>query len=105
MKWRVTYEVVTHESAEQGDAEECGFMLPGGWHVPADSGDDVNMSLRDALRLCYPQEDCGGWLSEVDGDTDYQTGAVTTCALHPPRNITDSSYRRLCRLVGVRHNG
>lgn len=30
MRWRVTYETITPESAEHGDAEERGFMLPGG---------------------------------------------------------------------------
>lgn len=105
MKWRVTYEIVTPESAAEGDAEERGFLLPGAWKVAADSSEDVNMSLREALALCSPQEDCGRWLSEVDGDTDYRTGAVTTRSLHPPRYITPASYGRLCRLLGVQRNG
>lgn len=105
MNWRVTYEIVTPESAAEGDAEERGFVLPYGWHVPADSDNDANMSLREALDLCDPQEDCGRWLVEIDGATDYMTGAVKTCALHPPDNITASSYGRLCRLLGVRRNG
>lgn len=105
MKWRVTYEIVSYESAEQGDASERGFVQPGGWKVPADSDDDVNMSLREALDLCDPQEDCGRWLTEVDGRTDYASGDNETRALHPPRGITAASYRRLCRLCGVRHNG
>lgn len=105
MAWRVTYDIVSYESAEQGDAVERGFVLPGGWKVEADSGDNVNMSLREALDLCTPQEDCGQWLNEVDGRTDYTSGDNETRALHPPRAITPASYRRLCRLCGVRHNG
>lgn len=108
MKWRVTYEVVTPESSEHGDAEERGFIDARGLCVEAIIGaqtPNVEMTLRDALALCDPQEDCGRWLCEVDGSTDYQTGAVTTRALHPPQGITAASYRRLCRLVGVKHNG
>lgn len=107
MRWRVTYETITPESAEHGDAEERGFMLPGGWREQAVIGADtsgVGMTLRDALQLCSPQEDCGRWLSEVDGDTDYQTGAETYCSLHPPENITQASYGRLCRLLGIKRN-
>lgn len=105
MAWRVTYEIVTPESAEYGDAEERGFILPGGWREPATSGESVDMGLREALQLCYPQEDCGRWLAEADGREDYRTGAIETRALHPPGTITESSYRRLCALTGVRRNG
>lgn len=28
----VTYEIVTPESAEQGEYEDLGYVLPGGWH-------------------------------------------------------------------------
>lgn len=105
MNWRVTYEIVTPESAAEGDAAERGFLLPGAWKVAAESDEDVNMTLREACELCKPQEDCGRWLSEVDGDMNYQTGGVETRAMHPPKNITAASYGRLCRLLGVRRNG
>lgn len=96
----VTYEVVTPESAEQGDAESRGFVLPGGWRVDVtDDSDDVGMSLREALRLASPQEDSGSWFSEVDGRVNYRTGAVETRSIHPPRNVTPSSYERLARII------
>lgn len=101
MKWRVTYEIVTPESAMGGDAAERGFVWPGGWHDP----DCCEMDLRAALDLCSPQEDSGRWLSEADGWTDYRTGAIETRSLHPSGPITESSYRRLCALVGVQRNG
>jgi hypothetical protein len=102
--FRVTYEIITPESAGHGDAEERGFLLPGGWPVSVDealTGENVNMSLKEALSLCYPQQDCGSWFAEVDGHEDYRTGARKTCALHPPANITASSYARLTRLLGL----
>lgn len=93
--FRVTYEIVTPESAEHADADERGFVAPGEWR-----GDEpVWMTLREAMRLARPQQDCGLWFSEVDGRVDYRTGAVETRSIHPPANITASSYARLARLL------
>lgn len=94
----VTYEIITQHSAQFGDAEERGFVAPGGWHV----NEREEMTLRAALQLCQPQEDCGRWWSETDGDTDYRTGAVETRSIHPPRNITPAAYRRITRLLMAR---
>lgn len=88
-KFNVTYEIVTPKSAEQGDVAARGFIV-----------EDV--SLREALRECDPTQDSGSWFDEVDGRTNYRTGAVETRSLHPPRSITKASYRRLARLLGAR---
>lgn len=101
-RFRVTYDIVTPESAEHGDSAESGFVLPGGWKEPAGSPEPVSMTLREAAELCYPQEDSGHWLSEADGRVDYATGAEERRSLHPPDNITGASYGRLKRLLGVR---
>lgn len=97
-KFRVTYEVVTPESAEHGDAESRGYVQPGEWRT--DDAGDAGMTLREAKRLAHPQEDCGRWWCEVDGRTDYRTGAVETRSIHPPANITASSYARVARVLG-----
>ena len=103
--FRVTYEIVTPESAEHGDAAERGFVEPGEWKTPIEeslAGNDLHtMSLRDAMRLCYPIEDSGFWWTG-EASQDYQTGAYETRAIHPPRGITASSYARVSRLLGVR---
>lgn len=101
-RFRVTYEIVTPESAEHGDAESRGFVLPGEWCAEINDAGDVGMTLREAMRLASPQEDCGSWWCEVDGRTDYRTGAVETRSIHPPSNITAASYARVSRLLGVR---
>ena len=98
--FRVTYDIVTPESAERGDYDEAGFVQPGGWHAPADSAEDCGMTLREAVRLCCPQEDAGSWFAEVDGRVNYRTGAEERRSLHPPRNITAASYDRLAKLLG-----
>lgn len=49
--FRVTYDIVTSESAEQGDYAESGFVLPGGWHVDVTTPDATRMDLRSAVAL------------------------------------------------------
>lgn len=105
--FRVTYEVVTPESAENGEAAFRGFLMESGRCIDIEvailsSFTAYNMTLREAMRLASPQEDCGRWWQEVDGRLDYRTGAVETRAIHPPHNITESSYRRVSRLLGFK---
>lgn len=101
-KFRVTYDIVTPESAEDGDFAEIGFVLPGSWHVSVADTADVEMDLRSALDLIGCVEDSGSWFTETDdGRVNYQTGAVERRSLHPPRNITASSYDRLKRLLNA----
>lgn len=98
--FRVTYDIVTPESAEDGDVAERGFVLPGNWHISVDDPGDVGMTLREAVRLCEPSQDCGRWFEAPEWSTDYQTGGVESRSLHPPRNITPASYSRLAKLLG-----
>jgi len=96
--FRVTYDIVTYESAEHGDTAEAGFVQPGGWHTE----DSESLSLREAANLVGNLEDSGSWFTEIDGTEDYRTGAVERRSLHPPRNITTASYARLKRVLGIR---
>lgn len=103
-KFRVTYDIVTPESAEQGDVAERGFCSPGGW-----KHDDVaELSLREALsaagfrstsRYGAGFEDGGSSFYTVDPDLDYRTGEDTQYAIHPPPGITQASYRRVSRIL------
>jgi hypothetical protein len=100
--FRVSYEIVTQESAEHGDAEERGSVLPGEWREPVETKEDVTMGLRDAMRLAHPLEDSGSWWQEIDGRCDHRTSAVEYRAIHPPKNITAASYARVSRLLGFK---
>ena len=105
-RFRVTYEIVTPESAEHGDFAETGFVMPGEWRDPIEVAlkeplSAYDITLREAMQLAYPQEDCGSWWCECDGRQDYQTGAYETRSIHPPKNITPSSYARVTRLLGI----
>jgi hypothetical protein len=98
-RFRVTYDIVTPESAENGEAAENGFISDYGLRYETAP---PCMTLREALRLVSPSYDCGRWFDEPEHNTDYRTGAVESRALHPPKNITPASYRRLARLLRVR---
>lgn len=91
-----TFDLVTPESAEDGESAESGFVF-----------EDYRMTMRETLRAI---RDAGGGhlqrtydgltLYVYDAEVDYRTGDSTTYALHvvaSPRNIA-----RLARFVEVR---
>jgi hypothetical protein len=99
-RFRVTYDITTPESAEQGDYAESGFAHPGGWKYPATDPGPHEMTLREAIRTAGGGfEDCGRWWSTTDPSQNYRTGEDTYYSIHPPRDITPASYRRITRLL------
>jgi hypothetical protein len=107
---RITYEIVTPESAEHGDAAERGFVEPRFQmkvpieEVMGNEGEWPKASLEWTLREAeqylgrHGMEDSGNWFNSLDPDRDYQTGAETYESLHPADNITAASYERLARI-------
>lgn len=100
-RWRVTYDRVTEESAEQGDSDECGWAHYGGWRYPVEDPGPHEMTLREALKFVYPSEDCGRWFCSAP-EPDYREGFDETLCLHPPQGITPASYARVKRLLKIR---
>lgn len=106
-QFHITYETVTPESAEQGDAAERGYVHPNGGRDTLERVENVE-DYAFRLSQCQSRfnsghfEDCGHWLTATWSDTDFRTGAETRYSLHPPHNITPSSYRRLARALGAR---
>lgn len=103
--WRVTYEIVTPESAEHGDAAEHGFIDADGSRIAPLIGrptPGVGMSFREALAegAFRTLEDSGSWFTEADGRR-HSTGAEERRSLHPPETISAASYGRVARLLGV----
>jgi hypothetical protein len=100
----VTYEIVTPESAEAGEAESSGFIAE-------------SVSLRDALRefdrtrtnrvdgieSTEPDSTRGRirWVTRVNAQ-EFETGAHESRSLHIPASVSESSARRIARLCGVR---
>ena len=75
---RKSYEIITPESAEAGEAEEQGW----------EDEDGTEYTVAEAIRLLRHTEPSssrfhhGVWYSDADGDTDYRTGAVTRYSYH-----------------------
>lgn len=99
--WRVTFEIVTPESAEEGEAESQGFISEG------------ESSLRYALELAAgsysapPAESASDsnlraarWLTFHYGE-NIRTGARESRSLHIPSHITPASRARLARYCGL----
>lgn len=101
----VSYEIMTYESAENGDAEERGVV-------------DDALPLRDAVtEVRRTRTNLVGGVEAIETDSwpvgrvrcvtvqnsaEYETGARESRTLHLPDTITPASSRRIARLVGAR---
>lgn len=109
----ITYDLISPESAEEGDVEERGYYAPGGWTFPdpgytgeraREFGADNALSVDEVLRWA---QDRGPWhgergtyYDEGDPDTDYSTGEETRYAVH--FEVSPGTLKRIERLLGVR---
>ena len=98
--WHITFERITYESAEHGEAEENGYLHRGltfreamdvlrwqrGCHVEADSS---------PISVAFPPR----WFTFYDAEHDSATGDVTNYALHIPKHITPASCLRVARIL------
>lgn len=102
--FNVTYEIVTNESAENGDCAESGFIAE-------------NINLRDAVRLVTETKsshcaqecvECDEWPMRaprwvtVYNGRNWSSGESENRSLHIPEGVTPASRRRIARLVGAR---
>jgi hypothetical protein len=92
-----TYEVITPESAEQGDAEERGFEYE-------DKEFDTLWDMAREIREAGATEPSSSgpmtshdWYSTVDPDRNYKTGEETYYSFHP--NVTDEEMKELNQLI------
>lgn len=98
-KFAVTYEIVTPQSAEHGEAEEDGFEMEAG-------------TLRDAWQVVRWGAACieaneypiisPRWVMFYGADTSCVDGSIKNYSVHFPANITPASARRVARLLGAR---
>jgi hypothetical protein len=105
LTFSVTYEIVTEESASEGDAEERGWIcedvsLRVALRCVADTRtnqvDGVSAIECDESPVCAPR-----WVTVTNG-MEYLTGAQESRSLHIPEGVTAASRRRIARLVGAR---
>lgn len=88
MKINITYEVVTEESAEQGEASERGFLV--------EQQDCGFRELLDTIKYSgfnQPDSSCGipRWLSDYP-EQNYTDGSWTTKTIHPARDKQSQRY-------------
>ncbi len=113
-----TYEVVTPESAAEGDVADAGWLdeegvnmdEEGEWY--ADEAAEAGMSPVVFATVKHLQDagavDCsssrwrpGSWWSDYGEDVDYRTGASTRCSYHLV-GYTDSEQAEVARMLGAR---
>lgn len=94
MLFNVTYEVITPESAEDGDYEESGFQME-------------NVTLREAWEfLRWESGNCEASSSDIAtarwltmyGEMDPFSGDTTNYSLHFPEKLSAASRVRIARL-------
>ena len=108
----ITYDIVTGESAEHGDAAERGYWMPGGWTYPtpddpteyaawlADEYDIQNDDIRDVAECAiydgFTVEEGTRWLVWRGGDWMAETAdGVAGCEtrnMHKGDDITDEDW-------------
>lgn len=93
---RISYEVITPESAELGEVAERGWIDEDGVVIEpdaddiADAGSEFLAVVNAAVGVighyrqpsCYPFSPGFTWYSETTGDENYATGAVTYRSWH-----------------------
>lgn len=97
--WCITYEIVTEESASEGDAAERGFELE---DVSFREAYDYFTSNAYPLEAnCWPISFGIRWIIG-QAEQDFKTGEWKTLSFHIPNQITDASRMRLARLMGLK---
>jgi len=105
IKFSVTYQIVSQESAEQGEAEEQGYI-------------SQDIGLREAMADLFETRtshcagvecvECDDWpviaprLIIVSNGLEFKSGDCESRSLHIPEQVTAASRRRIARLCGVK---
>jgi hypothetical protein len=100
--FNVTYEIVTEESASDGDSAESGFIAK---NVPLRSAFDYVTQSRTSENsgvFCVESSDSNNrharWVT-VGFGMEYLTGACESRSLHFPEKLTPSTRGRITRLL------
>ncbi len=104
-RFAVTFEIVTEESAEHGEADERGYICTG--ETLREAIKDVCRTRTNLVGGCTGVETDSSpctrprWVT-VYNDMEFETGAYECRALHIPETVTAASARRIARLAGAR---
>lgn len=100
-----TFQTVTSESAEHGDFDSTGFILPGRWKFDVNDYECQQWKLGDLAGLIAFAQELGiqshpdaDWFYSIDPDINYETGEETTYAMHIA-GVSVATYKRIARLL------
>ena len=91
--FNVTYDIVSDESAENGDVDELGFIAE-----KVSLRDGINLLGSDSAHVDGYSLDCHDFTITVNHNRDYLSGLFESRYLHIPRNTTPSSLKRIHNL-------
>lgn len=104
-RFDVTAEIVTPESAADGDAADRYYVTKGA--TLRDAVAFVRATRTNAVEAAEVAE-CNEWPMvaprwiTIHNGLEYLTGATESRSLHLPDSLTPSTRRRIARLLGVR---
>lgn len=99
LKISMTYEIVTPESAENGESAESGFVF--------DSAECTAHDLADYIKkdgFVVPSQSHGvpRWLSTPGEDVDPFTGEVETRSIHPGKDAQSQKvWEKVLHICGI----
>ncbi|MCE4547844.1 MULTISPECIES: hypothetical protein [Caballeronia] len=97
MTFHQTYEVVTDDSAEQGEAEETGFD----WQDEPHTFSELVHRLRRDYIGAVPQRGCS--CITADGDREYVDGSTRNISLHPGNERAKRWLPKALKAAGLVH--
>lgn len=107
MRFRVTYEITTAESAMEGDCAESGFVHPEAVRLRAAL--ELVQSTRTSRVggvICIEPSDSrvpdARWFTVYNG-MEFETGACESRSIHIPEQVTGASRARIFRLLDRSH--
>lgn len=104
-QFAVTYEIVTEESASEGEADESGWICERvSLRVALRNVADTRTNEVDGVESIECDESpvvAPRWVTVTNG-MEFRTGAHESRSLHIPHGVTAASRRRIARLVGAR---
>lgn len=77
---RTTYEIITPESAEEGDAAERGWSDEEGTECTVEEA--IHFFALKSVEPSSSEFHTGIWFMDAEGDTNFQTGAETRESYH-----------------------
>lgn len=106
-RFNVTFELITEESAEVGEAEETGFIahdvgLREGLDLVRQT--ETNQCEQTGIEANESPIRAPRWIT-VYNSPDRKDGITENRSLHIPEHVTDASRRRICRLFGLKVGG